>query len=343
MKYNVLRSFLISFLVLFIAGCASHTPAPVVNRSPQAATPSATAKSDDWRPNSYTVKKGDTLYSIGLEHGYDYREIAAANNIYAPYTIKIGQTVNFSSLNKEVTAVAKPTTYESEDGVIISPIDVDGPSIVEKEKPSTSASTPTTPSTTPPTLTSPKAIREPYSLEAFNRAPAAETPPTVVAKTETSAPKVTETKTTEANTTSESASSKSENAPGKTASSVVEGVTWFWPTQGKISATFNAASNKGIDIAGTTGQAITASADGKVIYTGSDLRGYGKLVIVKHNNSLLSVYAHNSKINIKEGQIVKAGQKIAEMGNTDTNSVKLHFEIRQKGKSVDPALFLPKN
>jgi lipoprotein NlpD len=339
MKYNVLRSFLISFLVMFVVGCASHTPAPVVNRSPQAATPSATAKSEDWRPNNYTVKKGDTLYSIGLEHGYDYREIAAANNIYAPYTIKIGQTLNFSSLNKEVTGAAKPTAYESEDGVIISPIDVDAPSIEETVKPSTS----TTQSTTPPTLTAPKAIREPYSLEAFNRVPAAETPPTVVAKTEMTAPKVTETKTAEANKTGESASSKSENTPAKTASSVVEGVTWFWPTQGKVSATFNAASNKGIDIAGTTGQAIIASADGKVIYTGSDLRGYGKLVIVKHNNALLSVYAHNSKINIKEGQIVKAGQKIAEMGNTDANSVKLHFEIRQKGKSVDPALFLPKN
>lgn len=346
MKYKVLRSFLISFLVMFVVSCASHTPAPVVNRSPQAATPttapSSTAKSDDWRPNSYTVKKGDTLYSIGLEHGYDYREIAAANNIYAPYTIKIGQTLNFSSLNKEVTAAAKPTTYESEDGVIISPIDVDAPSIEETVNPSTSTPTPIQ-STTPPTLTSPKAIREPYSLEAFNRAPAPETPPTVVAKTETTAPKATETKTPEVNTTGESTPSKSESTPVKTASAVVEGVTWFWPTQGKVSATFNAASNKGIDIAGTTGQAITASADGKVIYTGSDLRGYGKLVIIKHNNALLSVYAHNSKINIKEGQIVKAGQKIAEMGNTDSNSVKLHFEIRQKGKSVDPALFLPKN
>jgi len=341
MKYRVLRSFLISFLVFFVVGCASHTPAPVVNRSPQAATPSTTAKSDDWRPNSYTVKKGDTLYSIGLEHGYDYREIAAANNIYAPYTIKIGQTLNFSTLNKEViaTTTAKPTTYENEDGVIISPIDVDTPSIEQTVKPSTSATPSITESVAPPTLTGPKATREPYSLEAFNRVPTPEAPPPVVAKTQTTAPTATvpETKTTEVNTAT------GESTPSKMASSVVEGVTWFWPTQGKVSAKFNAASNKGIDIAGTTGQTITASADGKVIYTGADLRGYGKLVIIKHNNALLSVYAHNSKINIKEGQIVKAGQKIAEMGNTDSNSVKLHFEIRQKGKSVDPALFLPKN
>ncbi len=338
MKYSVV----IGFLVLFTVGCASHTPAPVVNRSPQAATAKTatpTAKSDDWRPNSYTVKKGDTLYSIGLEYGYDYREIAAANNIYAPYTIKIGQVLNFSSLNKEITTNTKPTTYESEDGVIISPIDVDSPTIEETSNtspsPSSSPSTSTV-SATPPALSAPKAIREPYSLEAFNRVPVPEAPPSVVTKTETTTPKVTELKSTEVTTSAES-------TPSKTASSVVEGVTWFWPTEGKVTAKFNAASNKGIDIAGTNGQAINASADGKVIYTGADLRGYGKLVIIKHNNALLSVYAHNSKINIKEGQIVKAGQKIAEMGNTDTNSVKLHFEIRQKGKSVDPALFLPQN
>ena len=88
------------------------------------------------------------------------------------------------------------------------------------------------------------------------------------------------------------------------------------------------------------GQAINAASTGKVIYSGSDLRGYGKLVIVKHNKTYLSVYAHNSKIIVKEGQVVSVGQKIAEMGNTDTNAVKLHFEIRRLGKSVDPAKYL---
>jgi len=339
MKYNVLHSvlysILISFFALFIAGCASNNSAPVVNRSPQNAAASPTGEGGDWRPNSYKVKKGDTLYSIGLEHGYDYREIAAANNIYEPFTIKIGQALNFSTLNKEVTK-ANATPYESEDGVIISPIDVDSSRIEQSAKSPTSTTRSKSEATTP-TLTGPKATREPYSLEAFNRAPAPEPPPTVIAKTETTIPATTtETKPTEINT-------KGESNPSSMTSSVAEGITWFWPTQGNVSAKFNAANNKGIDIAGTMGQAITASADGKVIYTGSDLRGYGQLVIVKHTNALLSVYAHNSKINIKEGQIVKAGQKIAEMGNTDANSVKLHFEIRQKGQSVDPALFLPKS
>ena len=108
-------------------------------------------------------------------------------------------------------------------------------------------------------------------------------------------------------------------------------------------AGFNDATNKGLDIGGVTGQAINAASTGKVIYSGSDLRGYGKLVIIKHNKTYLSVYAHNSKIIVKEGQVVAAGQKIAEMGNTDSNSVKLHFEIRRLGKSVDPAKFLNQN
>lgn len=331
----MIRIFLIGFLVLVIAACASHPPAPVINRSPQSTTPQqsttpSVSSKDDWRPNRYTVKKGDTLYSIGLEFGYDYREIAAANNIYAPYPIKVGQTLNFSSLNKETTASANPTSYENEDGVIITPIDI-APDIEETANISSS----TTASGTPAVLSAPKAIREPYSLEAFNRSSspieatntAAATPAESAAATEPT----TEIKPAEAST------------PSKIASSVVDGVTWSWPTQGKVSAPFNAATNKGIDIAGKSGQAITASASGKVIYTGSDLRGYGKLVIIKHSNALLSVYAHNSNITVKEGQIVKAGQKIAEMGDTDASSVKLHFEIRQKGKSVDPALFLPKN
>ncbi|MDP3678413.1 MAG: peptidoglycan DD-metalloendopeptidase family protein, partial [Methylotenera sp.] len=118
---------------------------------------------------------------------------------------------------------------------------------------------------------------------------------------------------------------------------------WAWPTKGKVIANFNDAGNKGIDIAGTMGQSINAAAAGKVIYSGSDLRGYGKLVIIKHNATYLSVYAHNNLIVVKEGQVVTRGQKIAEMGNTDSNTIKLHFEIRQQGKSVDPNKFLTSN
>lgn len=120
-----------------------------------------------------------------------------------------------------------------------------------------------------------------------------------------------------------------------------EKLSWMWPADGKIIATFDEGKNKGIDIAGRAGQHVMAAGAGKVMYAGSGIRGYGNLVIVKHSNSLLSAYAHNRSIAVKEGQNVNKGQIIAEMGDSDTDSVKLHFEIRQQGKPVDPSKFLP--
>ncbi|CAH1906136.1 Lipoprotein NlpD/LppB homolog [Candidatus Nitrotoga sp. HW29] len=117
---------------------------------------------------------------------------------------------------------------------------------------------------------------------------------------------------------------------------------WSMPTSGTLISEFSeVASRKGIDIAGKLGQAIVASSAGKVVYSGNGLRGYGKLVIIKHNKAYLSAYAHNDQLLVKEGQNVSKGQKIAEMGNTDTDQVSLHFEIRRFGKPVDPAKYLP--
>jgi lipoprotein NlpD len=117
---------------------------------------------------------------------------------------------------------------------------------------------------------------------------------------------------------------------------------WTIPAKGKLIAQFSESANrKGIDIAGKLGQPVFASASGKVVYSGSGLRGYGKLIIIKHNNMYLSAYAHNDKILVKEGQNVTRGQNIAAMGKTDTDQVKLHFEVRRLGKPVDPAKFLP--
>lgn len=119
-------------------------------------------------------------------------------------------------------------------------------------------------------------------------------------------------------------------------------VDWGWPTDGRVIANFDERANlKGVDIGGTLGQPVVATAAGKVIYIGSDLRGYGKLIIIKHNKTYLSAYAHNNEILVKEGQTVMKGQKIAEMGSTDADKVKLHFQIRRLGKPVDPAKFLP--
>ena len=115
----------------------------------------------------------------------------------------------------------------------------------------------------------------------------------------------------------------------------------MWPSEGRVIATFDDGRNKGLDIAGKAGQPVVAAGSGKVMYAGSGIRGYGNLVIVKHSNSLLSAYAHNRKIVVKEGDNVTKGQLIAEMGDSDADLVKLHFEIRQQGKPVDPTRFLP--
>ncbi|MDO8962717.1 MAG: peptidoglycan DD-metalloendopeptidase family protein [Methylophilus sp.] len=311
----MLQKILLVIASISLISCASSPPAPVINRDTSVNKPTASLPKDngtnksgtDWRPNTYTVKKGDTLYAIGLEFGYDYKEIASVNNLSPPYPIKVGQILSLPGSTTE-----KPIPTEEGD-VVVTPITTDA--VMSETKAAPPAVT--------PILSQPKAIREPYSLEALNRGAAK--PNTEIANKPTA--------------TSDVAIA----IPAETKATTGDAVTWIWPTNGKVVANFNEASNKGIDIAGTAGQAINAASSGKVIYSGSDLRGYGKLIIIKHNKTFLSVYAHNNKLLVKEGQIVAAGQKIAEMGNTDSNSVKLHFEIRQQGKSVDPAKYLPQN
>lgn len=125
------------------------------------------------------------------------------------------------------------------------------------------------------------------------------------------------------------------------ASAGEDDLAWIWPAQGSLIAGFDEAKNKGFDISGKAGDPIVASADGRVVYAGAGLRGYGNLIILKHNNTFLTAYAHNQILLVKEDQSVKKGQKIAEMGNSDADKVKLHFEIRRQGKPVDPARYLP--
>jgi lipoprotein NlpD len=199
----------------------------------------------------------------------------------------------------------------------------------------------TTPSAAgePPLLTSPKAQRVPYSEQAMatppvQAKPAAATPTKSIATEQPTSTDLIKPEPQKADAPKTDTPNKGEE----------DSIDWGWPTSGKVIAGFNESTNaKGIDIGGTQGQAINAAGAGRVIYSGSDLRGYGKLVIIKHNKNFLSVYAHNSQILVKEGQQVSKGQKIAEMGNTDADRVKLHFEIRQQGKSIDPAKFLSNN
>lgn len=138
---------------------------------------------------------------------------------------------------------------------------------------------------------------------------------------------------------------KTPASPAPSAPALVAGPpAWRWPSQGRILSAFGASTglNKGIDIDGKLGEPVLAAASGQVVYAGSGLRGYGRLVIIKHNDTYLSAYAHNEKLLLSEGDSVKAGDKIAEMGSSGTDKVKLHFEIRRNGKPVDPIRYLPK-
>jgi lipoprotein NlpD len=318
----MLQKFILLFISIYLFGCTSNPPAPVIDRAPNSKpsqTQSKSNKDADWRPNSYTVKKGDTLYAIGLEFGYDYREIAATNNIASPYQIKVGQKLTLPNNNTSSTVAASSTSSATtDDGVVVTPI-TDSP-IEAKSSP---------PSAITPVLTQPQALREPYSDEAFARTAPVVNPVEVVTTTKPSTKSVTP--------------EISSTPPVEIKPADDEAISWAWPTEGKIVSNFNEDSNKGVDIAGKLGQSVNAASSGKVIYSGSDLRGYGKLVIIKHNKTYLSVYAHNNKLLVKEGQFVTSGQKIAEMGSTDATRVKLHFEIRRQGKSVDPTRYLNQN
>jgi lipoprotein NlpD len=131
-------------------------------------------------------------------------------------------------------------------------------------------------------------------------------------------------------------------APAAPAAKAAEdNIAFIWPTEGTVIAGFDDAKNKGIDIAGKAGQPVVAAADGRVAYVGAAIRGLGNLIILKHSNTMFTAYAHNQTLLVKEDQTVKQGQKIAEMGSSDTDRIKLHFEIRRKGTPVDPVKLLP--
>lgn len=140
-----------------------------------------------------------------------------------------------------------------------------------------------------------------------------------------------------------SAASAAASAPAAAVKpAAVEGeINWIWPANGPILASFDEVKNKGLDIGGNAGEPVLAAADGRVVYVGAGLRGYGNLIILKHDNVFLTAYAHNRTLLVKEDQSVSRGQKIAEMGNSDSDQVKLHFEVRRQGKPVDPAKYLP--
>ncbi len=289
-----------AFVLAMLAGCAAPggQHAPVIDRSVSAKSGKTIPvrhvhpPEKDWRPQVYVVQKGDTLYSIALNFGFDYRELAELNGIRDPAVIQAGQEIRLFPAAGGVAATGKPATEAR-------PTEI---------------------------KTQPVVGILPYSEQAVAQ----------VENMQVDLPKV------EIKPPQEVKHVRAENPPPPSGGEADESIQWEMPTNGKVVAGFSEGDNrKGVDIAGKLGQPIFASAAGKVVYSGSGLRGYGKLVIIKHNSTYLSAYAHNNKVLVKEGQSVAKGQKIAEMGSTDANSVVLHFEIRRLGKPVDPAKYLP--
>ena len=338
-----------------VSSDAKPPPAPSAKSAPvsppkpvSGVDATSTALSDaaegDWRPEFYKVKRGDTLFSIALDHGLDYKDVAVWNHLSDPNVIKIDQQLR----------VRAPPGWKPDVADTDAPITRAAPSPVIEGLPLEP----------PPALKSePKGIKAPYSDEAYlqlmqdpGTAPSSDNKPAPTDPVSEPRP----------STSVASPPKPAGVAPGPVAAipapalppiakpdvpaatakrdsaALTDGVQWVWPSSGKVLHLFNQGTNpKGLAIAGSAGQPVLASAAGKVVYSGSGLRGYGKLVIIKHNNTYLSVYAHNRALLVKEGERVSKGQKIAEMGNSDTDRVALHFEIRRLGKPVDPLHYLP--
>lgn len=273
------RILTVCLLSALLSGCGGPAKAPVYSRgtasvppprimpSPGAIIPNPNAPATD-----YTVRRGDTLYSIAWQHGLKISELARLNRLRAPYTIYPGQRLK-----------VKPATPPPA-----------GP--VARAAP-------------------PAAVPQPRPV------PAPAQPARTNAPVPAPAPAVA-------------------HVP---ADALFDG-RWEWPTRGRVARGYQENTNgkKGIDISGHHGQPVNAAAGGKVVYVGSGLVGYGRLIIIKHNESLLSAYGHNSKVLVEEGDHVRAGQLIAKMGSSGTDRTALYFEIRKDGKPVDPVQYLPR-
>lgn len=301
-------SLMASIVVLSACAQTTVTVRPSRDENGTVAAKPATPAQKHYEPISrngtYTVQAGDTLYGISFRAGLSYREVAAWNNIVEPYTVKIGQRLVFQAPNTSVAAT--PTIIASSNANEVKPVEINQvpvkPPVVN----------------TAPTLATPVV---PIATVVKPPVPTAPTAPAVMAANEKPVlpPEI-----------------KVPENPGA--------MSWRWPSEGTVIARYvqGDTSQQGINIGGKSGQAVKASSDGTVVYSGAGLVGYGELIIIKHNNEWLSAYAHNRRRLVAEGTKVKAGDVIAEMGRTGTMRDMLHFEIRRNGKPVDPLLYLPK-
>ena len=252
------------------ASDSARATAPVATSSPVSMGPAMAGSENAGKPGYYSVRPGDTLTKIALDHGQAWRDIAKWNGLDNPNVIEVDQVLRVAPPLMEAAANRQTK-----------------PVMAQNQVPPSSA----TNNTPTPTATS--------------------------------------------------ASTSNKPSASPTANASDDGMSFAWPHPGPVLAGFDEAKNKGLDFAGKAGDPVLAAGDGKVVYAGSGLRGYGNLVILKHNNTYLTAYAHNQTLLVKEDQSVTKGQRIADMGSSDSDRVKLHFEIRKQGKPVDPAKLLP--
>ena len=262
---------------------------------------------------SYEVAKGDTLYSIAFRNGVDFRDLAQWNGIAAPYTIWPGQRLTLSPSGKPVTTglPTAPPHVTPTPAVAAAPV-------FETVTPAP-ANTSTHAVLAPPAPPLPPSSKaaQPAVVSTTQVVPVAGVPPASIAPP---------------------APVAAPSGPSR----AVSGVNWRWPAEGSLVSRFQSGDAiPGIEIGGKQGDPVRAAADGVVVYSGNGLVGYGELVIIKHNDSFLSAYGHNSKRLVKEGQRVSAGQQIAEMGSTGASRNELEFQIRKDGNPVDPLGYLP--
>ena len=284
------------------------------------------------RGREHVVGKGETLYSIAWRHGTDYRVLAGINSIPDPYTIHPGQRLLIPEPGDVAPPASEPDAVPP--GEPAAPDDVSTRGIGAPEVPEI------TPLPLPPPLPGPSVGASRKAAAEAAAQPRRPSPEPAVKPASESSPKAPREAPTQQQPSVPAPASKPAAVPSL-ATRTVAGVGWTRPTTGRTIKGFGRGGNKGLDIAGAFEQPIRAAAPGRVVYAGSGLVGYGKLVIVKHNNRLLSAYAHNERLHVGEGDRVKSGQHIADMGRSAKGRVMLHFEIRRDGKPVDPRRYLP--
>jgi len=305
-------------------------------------------RGNNWDPQAYTVKNKDTLYSIAWRYEIDFRDIAKWNNISAPYAIYPGQRLSMSAENAIGTVghevkkpvIVDPDSLIDQPMVKVEPLKEAAPVVVKSlqrpksiivRKGDTVYSIARYQSLKPGQIARWNALKKPYSIYPGQ-------------KLKLRPPQTSQQIANQSKPVVSKAPIKKVTAGIKRTKvklpKTVKG--WQWPVNGKVIKTFNAkdTARKGIKIAGNRGQTIKAAAKGKVVYSGNGLISYGNLVIIKHSNAFLSAYAYNRKLLVKEGDMVKSGQAIAQMGIVDKGRALLHFEIRKNGKPVNPLKYL---